>query len=87
MRKSSAVALLVMAFAITAMAAKIEGITTLKDFQPTGTTDKKTHKNQQYDLSFAASGQGVHLPHRGEGIIEGHRFRGGQRGEVRDRRQ
>jgi hypothetical protein len=57
MGKVSAMALLVLAFAITAMAAKIEGITTLKDFQPTGTTDKKTHKNQQYDLSFAASGK------------------------------
>jgi hypothetical protein len=57
MHKGNAVALLVMALAITAMAAKIEGVTTLKDFQPTGTTDKKTHKNQQYDLSFAASGK------------------------------
>lgn len=57
MGKVRAIALLVMALAVTAMAAKIEGITTLKDFQPTGTTDKKTHKNQQYDLSFAASGK------------------------------
>ena len=30
---------------------KDTGKTTLKDFQPAGTTDKK-HKNQQYDLSF-----------------------------------
>ena len=30
---------------------KDSGKTTLKDFQPAGTTDKK-HKNQQYDLSF-----------------------------------
>jgi hypothetical protein len=47
-----------MTLAIAATAGtKIEGITALKDFQPTGTTDKKTHKNQQYDLSFAASGR------------------------------
>jgi uncharacterized protein YcfJ len=46
-----------MMIAITASAgSKIEGMTTLKDFQPTGMTDK-THKNQQYDLSFAASGK------------------------------
>jgi uncharacterized protein YcfJ len=47
-----------MAFAITAAAgSKIEGTTALKDCQPAGTTDKKTHKHQQYDLSFAASGK------------------------------
>jgi len=58
MRKGYTIALLVMAFAVTAAAgSKIEGTTTLKDFQPAGTTDKKTHKNQQYDLSFAASGK------------------------------
>jgi uncharacterized protein YcfJ len=57
MRKGYSVALLMMAIAITAAAgSKIEGTTTLKDFQPTGTTDK-THKHQQYDLSFAASGK------------------------------
>jgi hypothetical protein len=57
MRRGTTVALLVTAMAITASAgSKIEGTTTLKDFQPTGTTDKKTHKNQQYDLSFAANG-------------------------------
>jgi hypothetical protein len=57
MRKGYSVALLMMAIAITASAgSKIEGTTTLKDFQPTGTTDK-THKHQQYDLSFAASGK------------------------------
>ena len=57
MRKGYAVALLMMAIAITAAAgSKLEGTTTLKDFQPTGTTDK-THKHQQYDLSFAASGK------------------------------
>jgi len=58
MRKANSVALLIIAIAITAAAgSKIEGTTTLKDFQPAGTTDKKTHKNQQYDLSFAASGK------------------------------
>jgi hypothetical protein len=47
-----------MMFAITAAAgSKIEGTTTLRDFQPVGTTDKKTHKNQQYDLSFVAQGK------------------------------
>ncbi len=57
MRKSNA-ALLILMFAITAAAgSKIEGTTTLKDFQPFGTIDKKTHKNQQYDLSFAAVGK------------------------------
>jgi len=57
MRKGYSVALLMMAIAITAAAgSKIEGTTTLKDFQPTGTTDK-THKHQQYDLSFGASGK------------------------------
>jgi uncharacterized protein YcfJ len=45
-------------FAITAVAgSKIEGTTSLKDFQPFGTIDKKTHKHQQYDLSFAAMGK------------------------------
>jgi hypothetical protein len=59
MRTSKSVALFtaMMMIAITASAgSKIEGMTTLKDFQPTGMTDK-THKNQQYDLSFAASGK------------------------------
>jgi len=58
MRKVNAIALLIAAFAITAMAgSKIEGTATLKDFQPTGTVDKKTHKNQQYDLFFVALGK------------------------------
>lgn len=58
MRTGKSVALLavMMMIAITAAGSKIEGMTTLKDFQPTGITDK-THKNQQYDLSFAASGK------------------------------
>ncbi len=58
MRKANAIALFVLAFAITAAAGpKIEGTTTLMDFQPFGTIDKKTHKHQQYDLSFAAMGK------------------------------
>ena len=58
MRKRNAIAVFVVAAAITAVAgSKIEGTTTLKDFQPFGTIDKKTHKNQQYDLSFAALGK------------------------------
>ena len=58
MRKINSIALLIAAFAITATAgSKIEGTTALKDFQPFGTIDKKTHKNQQYDLSFAALGK------------------------------
>ena len=57
MRRANSVALLVLAIAVTAAAgSKIDGTTTLKDFQPAGTTDKN-HKNQQYDLSFAASGK------------------------------
>lgn len=56
MRKANLVALLIVTITITAAGSKIEGITTLKDFQPMGTTDK-THKHQQYDLSFAASGK------------------------------
>jgi uncharacterized protein YcfJ len=58
MRKSNAIAILIVMFAITAAAgSKIEGTTTLKDFQPFGTVDKKTHKHQQYDLSFVAMGK------------------------------
>src|SRR5580693_5300833 len=58
MRKGNAVTVFVMTVAIAAVAgSKIEGTTALKDFQPTGTVDKKTHKNQQYDLSFAAMGK------------------------------
>jgi hypothetical protein len=58
MRKGSTIALLVMTFAMTAAAgSKVEGTTTLKDFQPAGTTDKKTHKHQQFDLSFVAEGK------------------------------
>jgi hypothetical protein len=55
MRRFASIALLVMT-AIPAFAAKkVEGTTTLKDSQPTGTTDKE-HKHQAYDLSFNAAG-------------------------------
>src|SRR5271155_1396394 len=58
MRKGNAIALFIVVAAITATAgSKIEGTTTLKDFQPFGTIEKKTHKHQQYDLSFAAVGK------------------------------
>ena len=39
----------------TFAAQKQKGSTTLKDFQPAGTTDKK-HKHQQFDFTFDASG-------------------------------
>jgi hypothetical protein len=56
MRKAYAAALLTLTIAITAAAgSKIQGTTTLKDFQPAGSVDKD-HK-QQYDLSFAAAGK------------------------------
>jgi len=58
MRKGNTIAMLIVMFAITAAAGpKIEGTSTLKDFQSFGTIDKKTHKHQQYDLSFAAMGK------------------------------
>jgi hypothetical protein len=47
-----ALAFLVAALAMPALAdKKIQGTTTLKDSQPTGTPDKE-HKHQTYDLSF-----------------------------------
>jgi hypothetical protein len=57
MRRAITIPLLIIATAITAAAGpKIEGTTTLKDFQPMGTTDK-TRKHQQYDFSFVATGR------------------------------
>jgi hypothetical protein len=45
-----------MAVAVCATAAtKDTGSTTLKDVQPAGTTNKKTHKHQQYDLMFTST--------------------------------
>lgn len=56
MRKSMVALLAVLAFALPATAGnKVKGSSTLKDFQPAGTTDKK-HKHQQFDFIFVASG-------------------------------
>ena len=59
MRKASSSAILGVAlFTLTlpSLADKIKGDATLKDSQPTGTTDKE-HKHQAYDLSFEAQGK------------------------------
>ena len=54
MHKITLAAVLILATTLPALASKIEGSTTLKDSQPTGTIDKE-HKHQAYDLSFLAS--------------------------------
>ena len=55
MRKSLALFVIILFFAILALAANKEsGTTTLKDVQPAGTTDKK-HKKQQFDLTFTTT--------------------------------
>jgi hypothetical protein len=57
MRRIFGTGLLIVTMAIAASAAvKLQGMTTLKDFQPTGTTDK-SHKHQQYDLFFVGQGK------------------------------
>ena len=56
MSKLTCAAALLLLLAAPALAAKFKGDTTLKDVQPTGTTDKK-HKKQAYDLSFDAQGK------------------------------
>jgi hypothetical protein len=56
MHKSAPAAILLLAMTLPASASKIEGSTTLKDSQPTGSIDKE-HKHQAYDLSFQASGK------------------------------
>lgn len=57
MGKGSAIALFIIVMTLTAAAgSKIQGTTTLKDFQPAGTTGKD-HKNLQYDLTFVAAGK------------------------------
>jgi len=54
--KGIAVLVLVLICALPATAAnKLKGTTSLKDFQPAGTTGKK-HKHQQFDFTFVASG-------------------------------
>src|SRR5215467_12672227 len=55
MRKMSAVLIVLVICALSAVGEKQKGITNLKDVQPAGTTDKKK-KNQQYDLIFETSG-------------------------------
>jgi hypothetical protein len=56
MRNLKLWALLAMMSALPAAAGgKQKGSATLKDMQPTGTTDKD-HKNQMYDISFVVSG-------------------------------
>ena len=54
MRNATAIMLLILLTALLASADKKEqGTTSLKDFQPAGTTDKK-HKHQQFDFIFDA---------------------------------
>ena len=54
MTKTNLLMVLTLTITMTAMASKIAGTTTLKDVQPTGSTDKKTHKHLQFDLFFDA---------------------------------
>ena len=55
-RKLIAVSLLVIVCTVPATAGnKQKGTTSLKDFEPAGTTDKK-HKHQQFDFTFVVEG-------------------------------
>lgn len=54
MRKRDLCIVLSLLMTLTAFASKIAGTTTLRDVQPTGSTDKKTHKHLQFDLFFDA---------------------------------
>jgi hypothetical protein len=54
MRKTNLCIVLTLTITMTAFASKIAGTTTLRDVQPTGSTDKKTHKHLQFDLFFDA---------------------------------
>jgi uncharacterized protein YcfJ len=57
MRKFHAITFLALLITLPALADKrVQGNTTLKDSQPTGTQDKH-HKHQAYDLSFDAEGK------------------------------
>jgi hypothetical protein len=56
MYKVTIAAILVITMAVPASGSRVQGSTTLKDSQPTGTIDKE-HKHQAYDLSFDASGK------------------------------
>jgi hypothetical protein len=52
MSKRNLLMVLTLTITMTAFAAKTSGTTTLKDVQPTGSTDKKTKKHLQFDLFF-----------------------------------
>ena len=55
MRKTFALAIMLLLLASMVFAAKKDsGSTTLKNVEPAGTTDKK-HKKQQFDLTFSGS--------------------------------
>jgi gentisate 1,2-dioxygenase len=54
MRKLISLTVLTVVASSLLAATKESGTTTLKDFQPAGTTGKN-HKHQQYDLSFVTS--------------------------------
>jgi hypothetical protein len=54
MRKLLAIAMLTVVTFSAVAAIKESGTTTLKDFQPVGSADKK-HKHQQYDMAFVVS--------------------------------
>jgi uncharacterized protein YcfJ len=56
MYKVTIAATLLIAMGVPALGSKLQGSTTLKDSQPTGTVDKQ-HKHQAYDLSFDALGK------------------------------
>jgi gentisate 1,2-dioxygenase len=56
MLKANVALLAALLFALPAAGSdKLTGQTTLKDFQPAGTTDKK-HKHQQFDFTFVVAG-------------------------------
>ena len=55
MRKLNLMLLLVLISALPVAGEKLKGKTTLKDFQPAGTTDKN-QKTQKFDMSFIAVG-------------------------------
>ncbi len=56
MRRLNVVLLIVLMCATAVYGGSMKGKTTLKDLQPTGNTDKKNNKTQQYDLSFTDAG-------------------------------
>jgi hypothetical protein len=58
MHKLSTVAFLIAAMTLPAVAAKVDGTTVLKDFQPAGVANKhdKHQKHQVFDLTYDAGG-------------------------------